>query len=61
MAEKLLDYDAMARELGITTRTLRTWTAKRKVPALRLGHRTVLFDPPKVWAAVRKFEIKALT
>ena len=60
MAEKLLDYDAMAQELGIAPRTLRTWAAKRKVPTLRLGHRTVLFDPPKVWAAIRKFENKQM-
>jgi hypothetical protein len=48
----------MAAQLGIAERTLRTWASKRKVPTLRLGHRTVLFDPPKVWAAVNKFEVK---
>ena len=60
MAEsKLVDYATMAGQLGIAVRTLRTWVSNRKVPHHRLGHRTVLFDPPKVWAAVNKFEVKA--
>lgn len=60
MAEsKLVNYPTMAGQLGIAVRTLRTWVSKRKVPHHRLGHRTVLFDPSKVWAVVNKFEVKA--
>jgi hypothetical protein len=62
MAEsKLVNYQAMAAQLGIAERTLRTWASARKVPSLRLGHRTVLFDPPKVRAALTEFEISAAT
>jgi hypothetical protein len=57
-ANDAIDRVFMAAQLGIAERTLRTWASKRKVPTLRLGHRTVLFDPPKVWAAVNKFEVK---
>ena len=62
MAEKkLLNYGAMSRQLGIAERTLRDWAFKRKVPSLRIGHRTVLFDPAKVRAALIKFEVAAAT
>jgi hypothetical protein len=56
---KLLNYQGMSAELGIAERTLRDWAFKRKVPALRVGHRTVLFQPDKVRAALTKFEIPA--
>jgi hypothetical protein len=60
MAEKkLLNYATMSRQLGIAERTLRDWAFKRKVPSLRIGHRTVLFDPSRVRAALMKFEIAA--
>jgi hypothetical protein len=60
MAEKkLLNYGAMSRQLGVAERTLRDWTFKRKVPSLRIGHRTVLFDPVRVRAALIKFEVAA--
>jgi hypothetical protein len=31
---------------------------KRKIPYLRLGHRTLRFDWPKVQAALERFEVK---
>jgi hypothetical protein len=58
--DMLLNYPRMA-QLGIPERTLRDWAFKRKVPSLRVGHRTVLFDPAKVRAALTKFEIPAAT
>ena len=58
---KLLNYAGMSAELGIAERTLRDWAFKRKVPSFRVGHRTVLFDPAKVRAALTKFEIPAAT
>jgi hypothetical protein len=59
--KKLLNYGAMSRQLGIAERTLRDWAFKRKVPSLRIGHRTVLFNPDKVRAALTKFEVPAAT
>jgi hypothetical protein len=34
------------------------WIAKRVAPVLKLGHRTLLFQPEKVLKALEKFEIK---
>jgi len=34
--------------------------AQRKIPYVKLGHRTVLFEVDKVRAALAKFEIKAI-
>jgi hypothetical protein len=45
---------------GIPARTLRTLFHQKKIPGLRLGHRTVIFDPVKVQAALDKFEVKAV-
>jgi hypothetical protein len=61
MAEKLKTYRTMSKEIGIAERTLRDWAFKKKVPCYRVGHRTVLFDPSKVRAALNKFEIPAAT
>jgi hypothetical protein len=33
---------------------------RRKIPYIRCGYRTVLFDPEKVRAALQKFEVKAV-
>jgi hypothetical protein len=59
--KKLLNYGAMSRQLGIAERTLRDWTFKRKVPSLRVGHRTVLFCPDEVWSALQAFKVAAST
>jgi predicted site-specific integrase-resolvase len=56
---KLLDVYGLSKEIGIPVRTLRTWFQARKIPYLRLGHRTLLFDPEKVRAALNKFEVQA--
>jgi excisionase family DNA binding protein len=58
---KLLDVYGLSEEIGIPVRTLRTWLHCRKIPFLRVGHRTLLFDPEKVRAALNKFEVQAAT
>jgi hypothetical protein len=35
--------------------------AARKIPFLKLGHRTILFDPKKVDDALQRFEVKAVS
>lgn len=57
---KLLDIEGLSDEIGQPVRTLRTWVQGRKIPFLRLGHRTLLFDPEKVREALDKFEVKAV-
>jgi hypothetical protein len=55
--EKLVDYAGLAEEVGIPVRSLRTLAHRRVIPCLRLGHRTVLFAPSKVIAALERYEI----
>jgi excisionase family DNA binding protein len=57
---KLVNSKQLAAELGQSLRTIRSWTQTRRIPFLRLGHRTVLFSPEKVLLALEKFEIKAV-
>jgi len=38
-------------------RAFRTWAQHRKIPFIRVGHRTLLFDPQKVRAALEKLEV----
>jgi hypothetical protein len=33
---------------------------QRKIPFIKAGHRTVLFDPEKVRAALEQLEVKAV-
>jgi hypothetical protein len=53
-----LRYPAMAAELGVSLRTLKGWVAARLVPYVRVK-RLVLFEPPKVKAALERLERKA--
>ena len=45
---------------GLPVRTLRSLMHDRKIPFIRVGHRTTLFDVEKVRAALEKFEVKAV-
>jgi excisionase family DNA binding protein len=54
---KLLNIYELSEQLGPPVRALRTWTHSRKIPFIKVGHRTMLFDPQKVRAALQKFEI----
>jgi len=46
---------------GIPVRTLRTFMAGRKIPFLKCGHRTILFDPQKVDEALQGFEVQEVS
>ena len=43
-----------------STRRVDELVRKRKIPMIRLGHRTVRFDLPKVAAALERLELKAV-
>jgi hypothetical protein len=45
---------------GMKAATLLRLARLRKIPHLRIGHRTVLFDVEKVKAALARFEVKAV-
>ena len=57
MGNKLVDIKKLSEELGPPVRTLRTLMQGRKIPFIKAGHRTTLFDPQKVRAALEKFEV----
>ncbi len=59
ISEKFLTIDELSAELGIPVRSIRTLKQKRKIPFVKLGHRTLLFNPAKVSAALSKFEVRA--
>jgi hypothetical protein len=42
----------------ITPRQLRELRFRRKIPYITLGHRTIVYEPAAVLAALRKLEIK---
>ena len=57
---KLLNIFELAEEKGRPVRQIRGWVEEKKIPFLKLGHRTLLFDPVKVEKALARFEIKEI-
>jgi hypothetical protein len=57
---KLLDIFQLSEATTRPVRQLRSFVAAKKIPYLKLGHRTMLFDPAKVEKALQRFEIKAV-
>ena len=58
---KLIDIRGLSERSGLPVRTLRSFVASRKIPFLKCGHRTLLFDPEKVDKALQRFEVPAVT
>ncbi|WP_009959114.1 hypothetical protein [Verrucomicrobium spinosum] len=55
----LLTKEELMEALGFpSTRMVDELMRKRKIPYLRLGHKTVRFDLPKVLSAIQKLEVK---
>ena len=57
---KLLDIFQLSEEKGRSVRQLRGFVAAKKIPYLKIGHRTLLFDAAKVEEALQRFEVKAV-
>jgi len=55
---KLLDIFELSKASERPVRQLRSLVQARKIPYLKLGHRTLLFDPEKVEKALQRFEIR---
>jgi len=54
----LLDKFELAPHLGVTVRGVEMLVKERKIPVLRIGHKTLRFSLPRVLAALQKFEQK---
>ena len=52
---------ALADAIGAGLSTVRTWRAKRLIPYIKTGHKSVIYDLPKVLAALEAFEVKPVT
>ena len=52
------DAKTIAPLIGMLPYTLLALARARKIPSIRLGHRTVLFDLNEVRAALKKFTVK---
>jgi excisionase family DNA binding protein len=55
----LLNRKQIAYYIGVSERTVSNMMRKRLIPVLKIG-KTVRFDPPKVKAALEKYEIEAI-
>jgi hypothetical protein len=58
---RLVNISSLSESTGIAVRTIRTFMAARKIPFLKCGHRTILFDPDKVDKALGRFEVEAVS
>jgi hypothetical protein len=59
--KRLLDTNQLAQELGRPVRQIRTFVQTGKIPVIRVGWRTNLYDLDRVIKALSKFEIKEVT
>jgi hypothetical protein len=61
MSLQLLTKEQLRDALNLpSTRMVDELVRRRKIPVLRLGHRTIRFDLAKVQAALEKLELKAI-
>jgi predicted site-specific integrase-resolvase len=59
MNPKLVNYRTLSELTGIRVHTLRTLYRQGKISAIKLGHRTMFFDPDKVRAEIQAFNVEA--
>lgn len=58
---ELIDKEELRRRLSLpSVRMVDELMRRRKIPYVRLGHRTVRFSWPKVLAAISRLECRAL-
>jgi hypothetical protein len=54
----LLDKVQLAEHLGMKVRGVEMLVKERKIPAMRIGHKTLRFSLPRVMRALEKFEVR---
>ena len=55
---KLVNITGLSEHKGIPIRTLRSLMTARKIPFLKVGHRTIFFDIEQVDRALQRFEVQ---
>ena len=58
---RLLNIFELAEEKGRSVREFRSLVQGKKIPYLKLGHHTILFDLQKVEKALAAYEVKAVS
>ena len=59
-SQRFIDKEQLREKLNLpSTRGVDELMQTKRIPFLRLGHRTVRFDWPKVEKALARFEVKA--
>jgi len=53
--QPLIGRDQLARRLNVSSDTVQLWTAQKRIPAFRLGHRTLRYNYSAVIASLGKF------
>ena len=54
----LVNEKGLLEVIALTPRQLRELRLRRKIPYIRFGHRSVMYNIEKVVAALEKFELK---
>ncbi len=54
VGEKLETAEELARRLQVRPSTIRTWSRRGKIPAVRISPKVIRFDPVAVLAALAK-------
>jgi excisionase family DNA binding protein len=49
----LITKQELAKDLGVSCRTIEAWIAERRIPSIKLGHRTLRFCLDDVRRALR--------
>jgi excisionase family DNA binding protein len=44
----------------VSPRTVEAWVKEKRIPFIRLGHRSLRFDPHAVMAAVRRWSVREI-
>jgi hypothetical protein len=52
---------ALAAALGAGLSTVRTWRAKRLIPFIRTGHRSIAYSLPRVLRALERVEVSEIS
>lgn len=60
MSERLDNLQELSAAINVPVRKIKEWQRERKIPCIRMGHRSVYYSRDKVLAAIAKFEVKAV-
>jgi excisionase family DNA binding protein len=59
--DQLLTKLEIARCCKVGARTVEKWVAERRIPYIRVGHRTLRFDKTAVMAAIKRWSVQEVT